>query len=351
MTFFVLKFFKLRDLKFDMKVTEYINKEMDRILALKTRDKQNEEFRNLKPKLPIEPIRMTLTTAVFKYTSISPNVILKRIIYNPANNLNEDFMSMTLDSPYVCKTLKSFRTKRQFPDGSEQILLWIFFEFLDVKITQRSVKGNEVLIGKIITDALKGLQYLHSKNIAHLDMKVGNIMGKTTDKGIIYKLIDFGYSQTMPENGSIVIPKKNYGTYPYKPPEVVFKNEHGLKSDVWSLGAICWFLSLQYTPFYFEGYEKDLSSYRRFLKKKTDKPEDRKNHTFVFNKNASYELKDFVKRCMEIEPEDRPTVTELMKHPFITGEKIRFTKDTDDEIDDDSYHEETSESSSDQLKK
>ena len=351
MTFFVIKFFKIGELKLEMKVTEYINKEMDRILTLKTRDKQNDEFRNLKPRLPIEPIRMTLTTAVFKYTSITPNVILKRIIHNPANNLNEDFLSMSLDSPYVCKTLKSFRTKRMLPDGSEQVFVWIFFEFLDVKITQRTVRGNESLIRKIISDALKGLNYLHSKNIAHLDMKVGNIMGKTTDKGVVYKLIDFGYSQKMPEGGSIVIPKKNYGTYPYKPPEVVFKNEHGLKSDIWSLGAICWFLSLQYTPFYFEGYEKDLSSYRKFLKKRTERIEDRKNHIFIFSKNASYELKDFVKKCMEVEPEDRPTVQELMKHPFITGDKIANAKDTDDEIEDDSYHEESSETSSGEFKK
>lgn len=317
-----------------MAITEYINQEMDRILKLDSREKQNEEFKNLKPKYPIEPIRMTLTTAVFKYVRINPNVILKRIIYNPQNGLNEDKMSFGLVSPFICKAIKSFRTKRTLPDGTEQILIWIFFEMLDVKISQKSVAGNENVIRRIITHALYGLSYMHSKNIAHLDMKIGNIMGKTTKDGIIYKLIDFGYSQQMPESGSMVIPKKNYGTYPYKPPEVVFKNEHGLKSDIWSLGAIAWFLSLQYTPFYFERFEKDVVSYRRFLKKRTENPQDRKNHQFSFYKETSPALKDFIKRCMEVEPEDRPTAVELLEHPFITQEAF---KKSSTQIEDDEY--------------
>lgn len=347
MTFFVIKIFKPGELKLDMKVTEYINREMDRILTTyKDREKQNSEFKKLNPRHPIEPIRMTLTTAVFKYTGVTPNVILKRIIYNPANSLNEDYMSMSLDSPYICKTHKTFRTKRLLPDGTEQTLLWIFFEYLDVKITQKGVGGDEKRIRTIIKDVLRGLNYMHSNNIAHLDLKIGNIMGKTTEKGVIYKLIDFGYSQLMPNTGSVVIPKKNYGTYPYKPPEIVFRNEHGLKSDIWSLGAICWFLSLQYTPFYFDGFEKDLASYRRFLKRKGEEQEDYKNHKFIFNKNASIELKDFVKRCMQIDPEMRPEVAELLEHPFITGKKGIEDYNLEDETEDLSIEEYTTESTS-----
>lgn len=333
-TFFLLKFFKAGELKFDMKVTDYINKEMDRILQYKTREKQNEEFKRLTSKHPIEPIRMTITTAVFKYTGSTPNVILKRVIYNPDNNLNEDYMSMSLNSVYTCKTLKTFRTKRVLPNGTEQQLLWILFEYLDVRISQKSVAGDEKIIRKIMVDALKGLEFMHFHNVAHLDLKIGNIMGKTKERGVLYKLIDFGYSQVMPDTGSIVIPNKNYGTYPYKPPEIVFKHEHGIKSDIWSLGAICWFLSLQYTPFYFEGFKKDRVSYEKFLK---DKSSSNENHRFIFSKHTSPALKDFVKKCMQIAPEDRPTAQELLMHPFITGKPISIEMDTTDEIDDSSY--------------
>lgn len=317
--------------QFMQKITEYINKEMDRILLLKTRDEQNDEFRELKPKLPIDPVRMTLTTAVFKYTSTNPMVILKRIILNPANALNEDYMSTGLKNANIVKTLKTFRTKRVLPDGKEQTLLWIFSEYLDVKLSQKTVRGNEKKIRDILEGALKGLVYMHSLSIAHLDLKIGNIMGKTTPSGVVYKLIDFGYSQIMPASGSVEIPNKNYGTYPYKPPEIVFRNTHGIKSDIWSLGSICWFLSLQYTPFYFDNFKKDLAAYKRFL----NSPEkDAANHRFTFSHGSSNALKSFVKACMQIDPEKRPSARELLSHPFITGRPHDGYHDSRDEIDD-----------------
>lgn len=329
-TFFLIKIFTEGELRLEMKITEYINREMDRILQYKTREKQNEEFKKLKPKYPLVPVRMTPTTAVFKYTSGSQNIILKRVIHNPTNNLNEDYMSMSLVSPYVCKAYKSFRTKRTIADGTTQVLLWICLEYLDVKISQDSVGGDEKKIRQIVTDALKGLQYLHSRKIAHLDIKIGNIMGHYTSKGLSYKLIDFGYSQVMPEAGFMRILNKTYGTYPYKPPEIVFSNIHGFKSDIWSLGAVCWFLSLQYTPFYFDNVQKDLQRYRKFLREKTGNPEDKDNHRFHFSRFSTPSLRDFVKTCMQVDPEKRPTVEELLEHPFITGKKTAFPVDPDD---------------------
>lgn len=339
-SFLFIKFFsKKREDQTMMKITDYINREMDRILMYKTRDRQNEEFRNITTNLPIEPIRMTLTTAVFKYTNTNPNVILKRIIWNPSNLLNEDHMSMSLRAPNILKTLKTFRSRRILPDGKEQTLLWIFAEYLDVRISQKSVMGDENLIRKIIKDALQGLAYMHSNNVAHLDMKIGNIMGKTVNGSIVYKLIDFGYSQRMPKGVEhVVIPKKNYGTYPYKSPEIVFENKHGLKSDIWSLGAICWFLSLQYTPFYLENYVKDLDRYKKFLKQSNENGDTRGYHRFTFNKNTSTALKHFVKLCMQINPERRPTAEELLRHPFILGLDITYDEDNNsDEIDQTSF--------------
>lgn len=315
-TFFIIKNFgQTRDDKFMKKMFDYINEEMDRILQLETREAQNEAFASLKPEHPLIPIRMTLTTAVFKYTSIKPPVVLKRVIYNPANKLNEDYMSEGLKGPRIVKTFTTRRTTRMV-NGKEQKLIWIFSEFLDIKLNQKSIKGNERKIREIMRDALISLNYMHSKNIAHLDLKIGNIMGMTTPEGIVYKLIDFGYAQLMPSSGSVVIPNKNYGTYPYKPPEIVHKNTHGLKSDIWSLGAIAWFLALQGTPFYIDNYKKDITAYKKFI---SSRKIDHTNHRFKFPENISNELRDFVKTCMQLDPDMRPTAKDLMNHPFIQG--------------------------------
>ncbi|KAI5169994.1 calcium/calmodulin-dependent protein kinase I [Pancytospora epiphaga] len=314
------------------KLTDYINREMDRILQLETREEQNEKFRSLRPKLPIKPVRMTLSTAVFKYTSTTPTTILKRVIYNPNNGLNEDKMAMDLKSLNIVRTVSTFRTVRTLASGEQQILLWIFTELLDVKITQSTVRGSEPIIRQIIRDTLKGVKYLHSRSIAHLDLKVGNIMGsRTPDGGVLYKLIDFGYSQKMPKTGFIILKDKNYGTFPYKPPEIMFQHKHGLKSDIWSIGAIVWYLSLQYTPFYLRNNRKDVESYRKFTQ---DRSLSQENHRFIFNKSTSDSLKSFVKTCMKIDPADRPTAEELLEHPFVTGEPLLGYVSSSDELDD-----------------
>lgn len=317
------------------KITEYINQAMDKILTLETREEQNEAFRKLRPPLPIEPIRMTLTTAVFRYTSTSPNIILKRVIHNSVTKLNEDFMSRTLVGDNLVRTLKTFRTKHATGDGTNQILIWIFSEYLNVKLSQKAIRGDEEKIRAIIEGALKGLQQMHALSIAHLDLKIGNIMGRASKKGVVYKLIDFGYSQLMPPSGSVAIPGKNYGTYPYKPPEIVFQNLHGLKSDIWSLGAIAWFLSLQYTPFYLENMKKDISTYKKFLSTKNAQSETGyANHRFIFASKTSDSLKDFIKTCMQTDAEKRPDVSELLRHHFITGGRGRAYDGRSDEIDD-----------------
>lgn len=42
----------------------------------------------------------------------------------------------------------------------------------------------------------------------------------------------------------------------------------------------------------------------------------------VFKKIPNMECRDFVSACMMDDPEDRPTVEELLKHSFITQDEL-----------------------------
>ncbi|KAI5149970.1 hypothetical protein ENBRE01_1220 [Enteropsectra breve] len=339
-----LQFFTPRDSVMKEGIMEYINREMDKILTLSTRPEQNAAFEKLEPEYGLVPIRMTLTTAVFKYDKTSPPLILKRIIYNPMSTLNEDLTYKTLKHENIVQMKKAGRTYRTLPDGTQQTIIWIFFEYLDKKISQRVVKGEKEVIRKIVSDSLQGLEYMHLKHVAHLDIKIGNIVGQTTKRGTVYKLIDLGYAQRMPSNtGKVTIPKKNYGTYPYKPPEIVYRNEHGLKSDIWSLGAVAWFLSLKYTPFYKENMEKDTARYKAFLGKANKAADEDR---FFFRKDTSPELIDFVKTCMRVNPDERPNATELLQHPFITGKELADESPMDKRMEISSLNESETETSS-----
>jgi serine/threonine protein kinase len=75
------------------------------------------------------------------------------------------------------------------------------------------------------------IHYIHSKNIAHLDIKLENIMIDTETNKI--KLIDFGHAtdtETISNLG---------GTHPYIAPEGFSKTPIiAVKADIWSLGII-----------------------------------------------------------------------------------------------------------------
>ena len=100
-------------------------------------------------------------------------------------------------------------------------------------------------VGRIIfKQIVSAVAYLHSKNIAHRDIKLENIMiGKNKQ----IKLIDFGFSVTCKEGKNIRI---ICGTPSYMAPELTLKKDYdGKKVDVWALGIIVFVMCAGFYPF------------------------------------------------------------------------------------------------------
>lgn len=65
---------------------------------------------------------------------------------------------------------------------------------------------------------LEAVQYVHSKNVVHGDIKLTNIM---VDSSRNIRLIDFGYSSSLSSNRDLIA---NYsGTPVYLAPEIIRK--------------------------------------------------------------------------------------------------------------------------------
>lgn len=305
---------------------DFINKKVDKCLQHKSRYDQNKEFAAIKTHLPLIPLKMTRSNAVFLYTHKKPYVVIKRCIAPDAPGLAEDEMLKSLDHKNVVKFFKSFREKYVNLKEEEETIIWIFMEHMDIKVSQDVVKGNENKIREITKGILHGLQYLHSMGIAHLDLKISNVMGKETKDGIVYKIIDFGFARRLAnvgDNAEIQIPSKSFGTYPYKPPETSQLNMHGIKGDIWCLGAIVWFLSWRQTPFYFDDGRKNLEEWRMFIRGRIP---------ISFKPNTSPALRNFVRKCMDFDRFARPSASELLEHPFITGVPMKVTEEEINEM-------------------
>ena len=102
--------------------------------------------------------------------------------------------------------------------------------YLDIK----TFKYNERLL--IFHQIVKGLNYLHSKDVIHRDLKPSNILFDTSGN---IKISDFGMSikQSLYENSNLK-GSDLFGTYLYSAPESLEKNEYSKFSDIYSLGII-----------------------------------------------------------------------------------------------------------------
>lgn len=118
-------------------------------------------------------------------------------------------------------------------------------ELFDFLAEKESLTEDEAT--QFLKQILDGVHYLHSKRIAHFDLKPENIM--LLDKHAAsprIKLIDFGIAHRI-EAGSEF--KNIFGTPEFVAPEIVNYEPLGLEADMWSIGVITYILLSGASPF------------------------------------------------------------------------------------------------------
>ena len=166
--------------------------------------------------------------------------------------------------------------------------------------------GSKLEILKQIT---QGLEYLHSNNVVHRDIKPQNILISFPNGSVppLMKLTDFGISRVPREGRSDLTKTGLSGTSGWIAPEFydpVF-DKYTSQADIFPLGCIfCYVLSDGNHPF---GDKKDL----------------RQGNIESGNCNLPTEkLQKFdhalelIKAMLDPLPKNRPTAEEILKHPF-----------------------------------
>ena len=97
---------------------------------------------------------------------------------------------------------------------------------------------------KFVLVIAEALEYLHSRDIVHRDIKAENIL---INRHKEIKLIDFGFSLRCPKGETI---DTFCGTPTYMAPEIVSKNDHcPVYTDMWSLGILFYVMLQGNYPF------------------------------------------------------------------------------------------------------
>jgi hypothetical protein len=92
---------------------------------------------------------------------------------------------------------------------------------------------HESVIRRFLTDALKGLAYLHERGVVHLDIKPANML--VGADGAV-KLADFGTCKLLRNGGSLTT-QSVVGTPAYMPPEMITSGKYYNGSDMWALAC------------------------------------------------------------------------------------------------------------------
>ena len=193
----------------------------------------------------IQEIGRGAFSVVYKVKSKEDNNIycLKKInMKKTKDKENEINILSNLDHPNLIKFFYSFSNEEGI------YIIMEFCEFGDLFSLLQSVKKkkvyvNEDIIWNVAIQTLLGIEYLHSKQIIHRDIKLLNLF-MTKDKKI--KIGDMGMSKHV-EEGEMIISR--VGTPLYIAPELVKKEKYDYKIDIWSFGCSLYHLAKTSPPF------------------------------------------------------------------------------------------------------
>ncbi|XP_019132627.2 serine/threonine-protein kinase PLK4 isoform X1 [Larimichthys crocea] len=175
-------------------------------------------------------------------------------------------------------------------------------------LKERKMAFSEDEARHFMHQIVKGMLYLHTHGILHRDLTLSNLL-LTSNMNI--KIADFGLAT------QLKLPNEKHftmcGTPNYISPEVATRSAHGLESDVWSLGCMFYAFLMGRPPF-------DTDTVKHTLSKVVLGEYEMPSH-------VSLEAQDLIHQLLQRDPAQRPSLSAVLDHPFMTKSLLVRTKE------------------------
>lgn len=152
---------------------------------------------------------------------------------------------------------------------------------------------------RIVHAILSAISYMHSRKIAHRDLKYENVLFVSKEPSASVKLIDFGLSKAYGSSSDDLT--EGVGTIYSMAPEVL-TGKYTQQADMWSVGVIAFMLLSSQMPFYGRKrqhiVELILKGQYEFRGRRW--------------KRVSPQAKQFVEELLVLDPKERATAHEAM---------------------------------------
>ncbi|PIN11478.1 Serine/threonine protein kinase [Handroanthus impetiginosus] len=230
--------------------------------------------------------------------SVAIKVINKSRLNNNASlmaNIKREISVMRrLRHPYVVKLYEVMATKRK---------IYFVMEFVKGgELFAKLAKGrfSEDLGRKYLQQLISALSYCHSHGVFRRDLKPENLL---LDENGDLKVSDFGLSASVDQIRADGLLHTICGSPAYVAPEILAKKGYdGAKVDVWSCGVVLFVLTAGYLPF---NDPNLMNMYRKIYKGE-----------FRCPRWMSPDLKRFLSRILDTNPETRITIDEIKRDPW-----------------------------------
>ncbi|KAI1903140.1 hypothetical protein AGOR_G00024140 [Albula goreensis] len=181
-------------------------------------------------------------------------------------------------------------------------------ELLDKILRQKFFSEREA--SAVLHTITKTVEYLHVQGVVHRDLKPSNILYvDESGNPESIRICDFGFAkQLRAENGLLMTPCY---TANFVAPEVLKKQGYDAACDIWSLGVLMYTMLTGFTPF-------------------ANGPDDTPDEilarigsgkfalTAHWN-SVSAEAKDLVSKMLHVDPHQRLTAAQVLRHPWIVN--------------------------------
>ncbi|XP_053093349.1 ribosomal protein S6 kinase alpha-1 isoform X2 [Pangasianodon hypophthalmus] len=180
-------------------------------------------------------------------------------------------------------------------------------ELLDRILKQKFFSEREA--SAVLHTITKTVEYLHSQGVVHRDLKPSNILYvDESGNPESLRICDFGFAkQLRADNGLLMTPCY---TANFVAPEVLKRQGYDEACDIWSLGVLLYTMLAGFTPF-------------------ANGPEDTPEEILGRIGNGHFTLtggnwdavsdaaKDLVSKMLHVDPHQRLTARQVLKHPWI----------------------------------
>ena len=229
--------------------------------------------------------------------SVAVKAICKKKIVGSslmANVKREISIMRRLQHPHIVKLYEVLATKTK---------IYFVMEFVKGgELFAKVAKGrfSEDLSRRYFQQLISAVGYCHSRGVFHRDLKPENLL---VDENGCLKVSDFGLSAVRDQIRFDGLLHTLCGTPAYVAPEILTKKGYdGAKIDVWSCGVILFVLNAGYLPF---NDPNLMAMYKKIYKGE-----------FRCPKWMSPDLKRFLSRLLDTNPNTRITVDEILQDPW-----------------------------------